>query len=61
MTRQRAFLGHLYMALFLIYLMVPLLIMAGAAFNDSKLPTVAPWKGFTWRWFEALFQTISKA
>lgn len=55
MTRQRTFLGHLYMALFLIYLMVPLLIMAGAAFNDSKLPTVAPWKGFTWRWFEALF------
>jgi spermidine/putrescine transport system permease protein len=55
MNRQRAILGHVYMALFLIYLMVPLLIMAGAAFNDSKLPTVAPWKGFTWRWFEALF------
>jgi spermidine/putrescine transport system permease protein len=55
MTRQRAVLGHLYMALFLIYLMLPLIIMAGAAFNDSKLPTVAPWKGFTWRWFEALF------
>ncbi|OYW60236.1 MAG: spermidine/putrescine ABC transporter permease [Rhodobacterales bacterium 12-65-15] len=55
MTRQRAFLSHLYMILFLVYLMLPLLIMAGAAFNDSKLPTVTPWKGFTWRWFEALF------
>ena len=29
--------------------------MAGAAFNDSKLPTVAPWKGFTWRWFGDLW------
>jgi len=55
MTPRRAFLGHFYMVLFLIYLMVPLLIMAGAAFNDSRLPTVAPWQGFTWRWFEALF------
>jgi len=55
MSRQRAVLGHFYMALFLIYLMLPLIIMAGAAFNDSKLPTVAPWKGFTWRWFEELF------
>jgi spermidine/putrescine transport system permease protein len=55
MTRQRVILGHLYMALFLIYLMVPLLVMAGAAFNDSKLPTIVPWKGFTWGWFEALF------
>lgn len=55
MTRQRSILAHLYMVVFLIYLMLPLLIMAGAAFNDSKLPTVTPWKGFTWRWFEALF------
>ena len=55
MTRQKQFLGHFYMALFLIYLMVPLIIMAGAAFNDSRLPTVAPWRGFTWGWFEALF------
>jgi spermidine/putrescine transport system permease protein len=26
-------------------------VMAGAAFNDSKLPTVIPWKGLTDRWF----------
>ena len=55
MTRQRSVLAHVYMIMFLVYLMLPLLIMAGAAFNDSKLPTVTPWKGFTWRWFEALF------
>jgi spermidine/putrescine transport system permease protein len=55
MSRWRTFLGHFYMALFMVYLLVPLLVMAGAAFNDSKLPTIVPWKGFTWRWFEALF------
>ena len=55
MTRNRALLGQLYFALFVIYLMVPLLVMAGAAFNDSKLPTIVPWKGFTLRWFGELF------
>ncbi len=55
MTRNRALLGQLYFALFILYMMVPLLVMAGAAFNDSKLPTIVPWKGFTWRWFGELF------
>ncbi len=55
MTRQRAILGHVYMVVFLIYLILPLLVMGGAAFNDSKLPTIVPWKGFTWGWFQALF------
>jgi spermidine/putrescine transport system permease protein len=55
MTRQRAFLGQLYMVLFLIYLLLPLLVMAGAAFNDSKLPTIVPWRGFTLHWFSDLF------
>jgi spermidine/putrescine transport system permease protein len=55
MTRQRAFLGQLYLVLFLIYLLLPLLVMAGAAFNDSKLPTIVPWRGFTLRWFSDLF------
>jgi spermidine/putrescine transport system permease protein len=48
-TRDR--LGHLYMAVFLLYLLVPLFVMGGAAFNDSKLPTIYPWKGLTDRWF----------
>ncbi len=55
MSRNRAFLGQLYFTLFILYLLVPLVVMAGAAFNDSKLPTVAPWKGFTWAWFGDLW------
>jgi spermidine/putrescine transport system permease protein len=51
MTINRKVLSQLYMVLFLVYLIVPLVIMAGAAFNDSKLPTIVPWKGFTDRWF----------
>ncbi|KAF0116188.1 MAG: putative spermidine/putrescine transport system permease componentof ATP-transporter system [Rhodobacteraceae bacterium] len=55
MIRNRAILGQIYFGLFVLYLLVPLVVMAGAAFNDSKLPTVAPWKGFTWRWFGDLW------
>ena len=55
MSRNRAILGQVYFALFILYLLVPLAVMAGAAFNDSKLPTVAPWKGLTGRWFSDLF------
>ena len=55
MQKNRKILGHLYMAMFLIYLLLPLLVMGGAAFNASKLPTVIPWKGFTDQWFVALW------
>jgi spermidine/putrescine transport system permease protein len=55
MSRNRALLGQLYFGFFILYLLVPLVVMAGAAFNDSKLPTVAPWKGFTWKWFGELW------
>jgi spermidine/putrescine transport system permease protein len=47
--RQR--LAHFYMALFLFYLLAPLVVMSGAAFNDSKLPSIVPWKGWTTMWF----------
>ena len=50
MTNPRKLLGHIYMGTFLLYLIIPLVIMAGAAFNDSKLPSVVPWKGTTGRW-----------
>ena len=30
--------------------------MSGAAFNDSKVPSVWPWKGLTGRWFVDLWQ-----
>ncbi|MBM3614150.1 MAG: ABC transporter permease [Alphaproteobacteria bacterium] len=55
MQLNRKLLGHIYMAAFLLYLMLPLVVMAGAAFNDSKLPTVMPWKGLTSRWFVELW------
>lgn len=53
--RSRNLLGHLYMGAFLFYLFVPLVIMGGAAFNDNRLPSVYPWKGWTDRWFVELF------
>lgn len=55
MTNPRKLLGHIYMGTFLLYLIIPLVIMAGAAFNDSKLPSVVPWKGTTGRWFVDLW------
>lgn len=51
MNRLRLSLSHLYATLFLIYLIAPLLVMAGAAFNDSRLPSIVPWKGWTLKWF----------
>ena len=55
MRKNRNFLFHLYMGLFLVYLLVPLLVMGGAAFNASKLPTIYPWKGWTDEWFIAMW------
>jgi spermidine/putrescine transport system permease protein len=55
MQKYSRILFHLYMGAFLIYLLVPLLVMGGAAFNDSKLPTIIPWKGFTDQWFIAMW------
>lgn len=56
MQKNRNFFFHLYMALFLAYLLVPLLVMGGAAFNASKLPTILPWKGLTDQWFVELWK-----
>ncbi len=55
MNNNRNFFFHLYMGAFLLYLLVPLIVMSGAAFNASKLPTILPWKGFTWEWFIAMW------
>ncbi len=55
MKPNRNLLGHLYFTAFLLYLFVPLIIMGGAAFNDNRLPSVYPWKGWTDRWFIDLF------
>lgn len=50
----RLFIGA-YVLVFLIYLFLPLLFMAGASVNDSRFPTLLPWNGFTWKWFGELF------
>ncbi len=44
-----------YSYIFLVYLLLPLIVMCGAAFNDSRFPTILPWNGFTWRWFIELY------
>jgi spermidine/putrescine transport system permease protein len=44
-----------YVALFMFVMLMPLLVMAGAAFNDSAFPSVYPWKGFTWHWFQEMW------
>ena len=51
MHKFRLNLAHAYMVLFLLYMIAPLVVMSGAAFNDSKLPSIVPWKGFTTLWF----------
>lgn len=55
MHKLRLTLAHIYTTVFVIYMLVPLVIMSGAAFNDSKLPSIVPWKGWTLRWFYDLF------
>lgn len=53
--RFRTTLVGAYLALFFIYLFLPLVVMGVATFNTSRFPTVTPWMGFTTQWFAALF------
>jgi spermidine/putrescine transport system permease protein len=39
-----------YLALFLAFLFLPLIVVAVFAFNDAPYPA-PPWHGFTWDWF----------
>jgi spermidine/putrescine transport system permease protein len=54
-TRKSDWLFHLYLVLFLAYMILPLIVMGGAAFNDSRFPSVYPWVGWTDRWFVELW------
>src|SRR3954470_8715029 len=54
-ARRSDFFFHAYMVAFLAYMLVPLVIMGGAALNDSRFPSVYPWVGFTDRWFVELW------
>jgi spermidine/putrescine transport system permease protein len=53
MSAERIFRGvfALYLAVFALYLLAPLVIMGAAAFNTSRFPTVIPWQGTTLDWF----------
>jgi len=51
MKTRSNFLFHAYMVAFLAYMLLPLIVMGGAAFNDSRFPSVYPWVGWTDRWF----------
>ncbi len=44
-----------YVVVFSVYLLAPLLVMGGAAVNDSRFPSIYPWVGLTPRWFVELW------
>ena len=44
-----------YLVIFLLFMLLPLVIMGGAALNDSRFPSIYPWAGFTSRWFVDLW------
>jgi len=44
-----------YVVIFLAFMLIPLMVMGGAALNASRFPSVYPWKGFTTQWFVDLY------
>ena len=46
---------RIYVVLFLAFMLLPLIVMGGAAFNNTRFPSVYPWFGFTTHWFEELW------
>jgi spermidine/putrescine transport system permease protein len=54
-NKLSAWLLWLYVLLFIFMMLAPLVIMGGAALNDSRFPSVYPWVGFTNRWFIDLY------
>ncbi len=60
MTAGRRFLGlnwlALYVALYVAFLYLPVLLLPLFSFNDSATPNF-PLSGFTWKWYEGLLTT----
>ena len=50
------FIKKSYVALVLLIMYAPVAILMFYSFNDSKLPI---WKGFTFKWYEEIFQDVS--
>ncbi len=46
--------SHIYLAIVLLIMYLPVLVVIGFSFNNSKLSTV--WSGFSLMWYEKLFQ-----
>ncbi|MGP1254292.1 MAG: ABC transporter permease [Kiloniellales bacterium] len=44
-----------YLVVFFGYMFLPLIFMIVAAFNEPGIPQAIPFKGFTFHWFEELF------
>jgi spermidine/putrescine transport system permease protein len=44
-----------YVVIFLAFMLLPLIVMGGAAFNDTRFPSIYPWAGLTSRWFADLW------
>jgi len=53
-NKLQLYIYRLYLAIFFLYLLSPLILVVILAFNDSSYPSL-PWKGFTLRWFQELF------
>jgi len=45
-----------YLVVFFVYMFLPLAYMMGVAFNDTRIPTLNPWRGFTLRWFVVMWE-----
>lgn len=54
MKKKRFHFSWLYLGLVMLITYLPILVVVVFSFNDSRL-TVG-WKGFTWKWYETLFQ-----
>jgi spermidine/putrescine transport system permease protein len=51
----RAIVGF-YLVVFFVYMFLPLVYMMVVAFNDTRIPTLTPWRGFTLRWFQVMWE-----
>ncbi len=54
MKKKKIRWAQLYLALVMLITYLPILVVVVFSFNDSKLSV--GWKGFTWRWYQELFQ-----
>jgi len=52
--RLRAFFKGTYLGLMLLFLYAPIFVLMAYSFNENK--TMGNWKGFSFKWYEALFR-----